>query len=406
MTRPAAFASALLVLFVSLMVSGGALAIRNGEDALGNNTIAVFAVPFGLVGTLLLWRRPRNRVAWVMTAIAVSFALWFLARQYAVFTLVTEPGSLPEGVFALWLTTGFADLGWALSFTFLPLLFPDGEIPSRRWRPVALLAAMVVVFNVVQGQLLPHHDLVVPPGAYPFGLSSHPELRGRLVAPVFLLFYLPVVIACFTAPLVRFRAAGGIERQQLKWFLFATVILFGGLFLDLVPTLLSDEGRQQFGRSGLRLEFVSGTILVAAILAVPAAIGIAILRYRLYDIDVLINRTLVYGLTTAAIAVTFFGGIVVLQTPLRALTGGSELAVAVSTLASFALFQPLRARVQTSVDRRFYRSRYDAVRTLDEFSVRLRDEVDLDDVRSDLLDALDRTVQPASASVWLREPTP
>lgn len=149
---PAALAIALLGLFVALMLAGAGFAVRNGEGAFGNSIIAVFAVPFGLVGMLLVWRRPRNRVGWVITAIALSFALWFLARQYAVFTLVTEPGSLPAGVFMLWSTQAFADVGWALAFTFLPLLFPDGRVPSPRWRPFAGAAAALVVFNILQGQ--------------------------------------------------------------------------------------------------------------------------------------------------------------------------------------------------------------------------------------------------------------
>jgi hypothetical protein len=142
--------------------------------------------------------------------------------------------------------------------------------------------------------------------------------------------------------------------------------------------------------------------VIVAFMTIPVAIGIAILRYRLYDIDVLINRALVYGATSAGIAIAFFAGIIVLQAVLRPLTGGSEVAVAISTLASVALFQPLRSRMQGAVDRRFYRSRYDAARTLDVFSVRLRDEVDLDAVRSDLVRAVHETVQPAHASVWLR----
>jgi hypothetical protein len=142
--------------------------------------------------------------------------------------------------------------------------------------------------------------------------------------------------------------------------------------------------------------------VIAAFMTMPVAIGIAILRYRLYDIDVLINRALVYGTTSAGIAIAFFAGIVVLQALLRPVTSGSEVAVAISTLASVVLFQPLRSRVQSAVDRRFYRSRYDAARTLDAFSVRLRDEVDLDAVRADLVRAVHETVQPAHASVWLR----
>jgi hypothetical protein len=177
-----------------------------------------------------------------------------------------------------------------------------------------------------------------------------------------------------------------MERQQLKW-VASSAALCAIAFGDLV-----------LGNSAK----VSQVLMVAAFMTMPAAIGIAITRYRLYDIDILINRALVYGATTAGIAFAFFAGIVVLQALLRPITTGSEVAVAASTLGSFALFQPLRGRIQRTVDRRFYRSRYDAVRTLDDFSVRLRDEVDLDAVRAELVAAVRDTVQPAHASVWLR----
>jgi len=197
----------------------------------------------------------------------------------------------------------------------------------------------------------------------------------------------------WAAVVIRFRRSRGIERLQIKWFLYAVgvvVVAVATLFpLAFLGNVIPDE-----------VFFFAFTF---SFMLIPLSVGVAILRYRLYDIDHLINQTLVYGVTTGAIAITFFGGIVVLPALLRPLISGSEVAVAVSTLVGFALFQPLRGRVQSAVDRRFYRSRYDAARTLDTFSVRLRDEVDLDAVRGGLLDAVRETVQPAHASVWLRE---
>jgi hypothetical protein len=183
----------------------------------------------------------------------------------------------------------------------------------------------------------------------------------------------------------RYRRSTGIEREQIKWLAFSAVPLVAA---GLASAILPDKLGQ--------------VLFVFLLLSVPVGIGIGVLRYRLYDIDVLINRTLVYGATSAAIAIAFFAGLVLLQAVLRPFTGGSELAVAASTLASFALFQPIRRAMQSAVDRFFYRSRYDAARTLDAFGVRLSDEVDLDAVRADLIDAVERTVQPAHASVWLR----
>jgi hypothetical protein len=200
---------------------------------------------------------------------------------------------------------------------------------------------------------------------------------------------------------VRFRRAGGIERQQMKWFAYAGAVLalvFVGTAIAYFSPLRALDPSAQIPAT-----MFGGIPTVLALVALPVGAAVAILRYRLYDIDVLINRTLVYGATTAAIAIAFFAGIVLLQAILRPLTSGSEAAVAVSTLASVALFQPLRARIQATVDRRFYRSRYDAARTLDAFAEQLRDEVDLEAVRVHLLGAVGQTMSPVHASVWLRE---
>jgi hypothetical protein len=197
----------------------------------------------------------------------------------------------------------------------------------------------------------------------------------------------------WAAVVIRFRRSRGVERLQIKWFLYAV-----GVVLLAIATLFSLSFIGNWITDEILFFMFTFTFML-----IPLSIGVAILRYRLYDIDHLINRTVVYGVTTGAIGLTFFAGVVVLPALLRPLISGSEVAVAVSTLFSFALFQPMRARVQQAVDRRFYRSRYDAARTLDAFSVRLRDEVDLDSVRGELLDAVGTTLSPAHASVWLRE---
>jgi hypothetical protein len=205
-----------------------------------------------------------------------------------------------------------------------------------------------------------------------------------------------LTFACVASLIVRYRHAGAIERQQLKWFTWA----FSVMFLDLVLSASLN------GLFGVTIPRQLGEVFwPLSVSMIPLSIGIAVLRYRLYDIDLLINRTLVYGLTTGGIAVAFFGGIVLLQTLLRPFTTGSEIAVAASTLLTVALFQPLRSRVQQGVDRRFSRARYDAARTLDAFAEGLRDEVDLDAVRVHLLGAVRETMAPDQASLWLRHPT-
>jgi hypothetical protein len=230
-------------------------------------------------------------------------------------------------------------------------------------------------------------------GAPPTVVNPH-AIDGAVGALLGYVYSSPLTYVVYLIPvaavLARFRTATGNERQQLKWFAYtSSIAMLIFVVAGIVPLFSYLAG-------------LGPLVAVIAMDLIPVSVAIAILRYRLYDIDLLINRTLVYAVTTGTIALTFFAGIVVLQALLRPFTNGSEVAVAVATLVSFALFQPIRSRVQDGVDRRFYRSRYDATRTLDAFSVRLRGEVDLDAVRAGLIDAVHGTVQPTHASVWLR----
>jgi hypothetical protein len=345
------------------------------------------------VGLLLVLRLPRQPVGWLLLAAGMLFQLSFTAVAYSWAALVRLPGTLPLGEVA-----GLIGFAWipALGCLFLAItLFPTGRLPSRRWRlPVAFVVtanALMLVASLVTPQL----QVSPPLGAQgaPLAVVDPLAIDGTLAA---LLGYVPsspltfvVYLIPLAAVLARFRTAAGIERQQLKWFAYASS--FAIVFLVAAGPLFP------------YLAGLGPLVAIIAIDLIPISVAIAILRYRLYDIDRLINRTLVYGVTTGAIALTFFAGVVVLPALLRPLISGSEVAVAVSTLVSFALFQPLRSRVQDAVDRRFDRSRYDAARTLDAFSVRLRDEVDLDAVRGELLDAVGIALSPTHASVWLRE---
>jgi len=276
----------------------------------------------------------------------------------------------------------------ALLLLLVPLLFPDGRLPSPRWRPILWLAVSATVLASL-GSLAVEQII-------PLGLPNAHRIDSvvlRIAFDLGIAMILAGTVAAVASLIDRYRRAGPTTRLQIRWFVYAAA-LFGGLAIGV--TLV-------FG--------VTSDPTIIALLSVahslfPVAIMIAVLRYRLYDIDVLIRRTLVYGLTTGFVAVAFFTGIVLLQALLRPFTTGSEVAVAGSTLASFALFQPLRLRIQAGVDRRFYHSRYDAARTLDEFSERLRDEIDLEAVAAELVAAIHRTVQPAHASVWLRERRP
>ena len=347
------------------------------------NVYGVSLVSFALLGALIAKRRPGNRFGWLLSAIAFIHACGYLLASVGGYLMYRDATPLPGAAFVVWIFVWTSTLHYGPSLTFIFLLFPDGRLPSPRWRPVAWLTLGSTIAGAIGIAMLPGrlpvYDFDNPyavDGPLPFALASISFLVG-----------VGCVIACVASLFWRYRSAGGSERQQLKWF------LYGGAVAAVAALFIVANG----------LAIAPAAQLVSTVtIVMTAAAAVAIFRYHLFDIDLLINRTLVYGLTTGGLALAFFGLVVVLQTLLRPVTGGSEIAVAGSTLGSLALVGPFRRRAQAGVDRRFYRSRYDAARTLDEFSIRLRDEVDLDAVRSGLLDAVAETLQPAHASVWLR----
>ena len=339
--------------------------------------VVLAMLAFALVGAAIMTRRPRHPVGWIYCVSGLVMAIAMAGSAYSDLALA-DP-AVPFAAEAYVLQGSFFWDSFLLPLTFGLLLFPDGRLPSPRWWPLAVLVGFVLV------------AVTVGP-AVGNAAGDTGGLPAALVVAM-----LASVFGVAASVVVRWRRARELERAQLKWVGAAVVAFVVSLVvLAAVQAVAPDSPANASTPIGI-------AIISFAFMLVPIAIGAAILRYRLYDIDLLINRAVVYGATTAGIAVAFFAGIVVLQALLRPLTGGSEVAVATSTLVSVALFQPLRRRMQSAVDRRFYRSRYDAARTLDAFSVRLRDEVDLDAVRSDLIDVVASTVQPASASVWLRE---
>jgi len=341
---------------------------------------------FATAGLLIARQQSRNALGWILLLAGLGSSFDGFAQEYATRAMVLTPGALPGGVVIAWL----ASWTWLFSsgplLTIVPQLFPTGRPLTPRWAPLLWGGVGFVVFGFFLFGLRPGpaENAMFVDNPLP-ATGALAAARDALEAPLGALMAATVAASGATL-VVRFHRARGIERQQLKWAA-SSAALCAMAFVAMVATGTSKA---------------SQIAMVGGLMTLPVAMGIAILRYRLYDIDVLINRAIVYGATTAGIAVAFFGGIVLLQALLRPITSGSELAVAASTLASLALFQPLRRRMQDTVDRRFYRARYDASRTLDEFSVRLRDEVDLDAVRVELVQAALRTVQPAHASVWLR----
>jgi len=350
------------------------------------------AVGYSTVGAVVASRRPQNPIGWILCAIGLSWALDHFNSEYAIYTLLVAPGTLPGGEVAAWFTTLVWVPGLGL-FVFMALLFPTGRLLSSRWRPFAWLSVLLVAVGTIMsafssGRIL---GLNVP---NPLGIEGLPNAYEQLQALMFAL----ICIASASA-LVRLRRARGVERQQIKWFAYAGALAASASLLNYTA----------FEAMDVRwLELVGHIPALVGILGIPTAVGIAILRYRLYEIDTLINRTLVYGALTATLVAVYFGGVTIAQAVFRALTGQEEqpqLAVVVSTLVIAALFSPLRWRIQSFIDRRFYRKKYDAAKTLEAFSAKLRDETDLDALSDDLVGVVRETMQPAHVSLWLRPDT-
>jgi hypothetical protein len=359
-----------------------------GEDPVEGLVLFSGFGMFAVVGALLVAKRPANPIGWIMSA-ASLLVLVAASETYAAYVMTTRGRPDWLTIAGVWANSWYWFMFIALAFIYLPLYFPDGRLPSRRWLPVAVIAGIGALALVVLGML---GDTLIGQNIdyrveNPIGIEGLPPVEEL---PFFAVLSVPLVIGCagaVGAVVVRFRRSRGVERQQIKWFLYASAPILTFPITDYLPGIV---GNLAFAR---------------ILIGLPAAIGIAVLRYRLYDIDVVINWTLVYGAVTATLALVYLGSMVILQYALRWLTRGeTQLAVVASTLAIAALFSPLRRRVQAFVDRRFYRQIYDAQWVLADFSARLRDETDLGRLSCDLLGVEDETVRPAHASLWLRGP--
>src|SRR5215208_5552064 len=352
------------------------------------------AVPYATVGAFVASRRPYNPVGWLFVAFGAAAAIRFTGSQYATYALLTHPGSLPGGDFI----ASFAVHLWHPGLGFLVfsfLLFPDGRLPSHRWLIVAWMCAISCVTALISG-LLEYEFLYEY--TWPENMSFvKPLFTGSLAevaATVFWYSLMVILVMLFVSGgslVLRLRRSVGEERQQLKWVVYSVALLA----FTLSATILLLIALPVLGDARLLFAFLFPII--------PISVGIAILRYRVYDIDRIINRTLVYGSLTATLVALYFGGIVVLQRIFVLLTGEqSTLAVVASTLLIADLFNPLRQRIQSVIDRRFYRKKYDARKTLEAFSTKLKDETDLEALRGDLVGVVRETMQPAHVSLWLR----
>jgi hypothetical protein len=351
----------------------------------------VTVLSFSTMGALITSRRPDNIIGWLFCAIGFAGGVRLLSTEYAAYSLVAQPDLSMGGEALAWLASWLwvPDVG---IYLLLALMFPDGRLPSARWRPLAWLIGAVVLIGTVAVALSPGPIRGLDPIDNPLGIERLPNVAVLTEA---LLYALGVVAV--GSVLVRLRRSRGVERQQIKWFAYAGVVLAASTVITYV--LSEASSLKWLGW----VAFVPGMVGNAGM---PVAVGVAILRYRLYEIDLIINRTLVYGSLTATLVALYFVGIVVLQRVFVLLTGQqSTLAVVASTLAIAALFNPLRRGLQGFVDRRFYRRKYDARKTLEAFSAKLRDETDLDALSDDLTSVVRETMQPAHVSLWLRPHT-
>jgi len=345
-------------------------------------------VSFDLTGAAIALRRPGNAVGWIFLGSGAFGGLLQLGDEYATYALFERGGALGGGAWAAWVASWSLPLAVGPISSYLFLVFPDGRPPSPRWRPVGRATIGVIVVWTAAAALLPgqlNQFVAIPNPLWPDSTGGPPGQTpfGRAITVVSVL----VAALCAAAMVQRFRRSSGVECQQLKWMAYAAAIVAIGVLL--VPVATGERKLLQ-------------VVQMSTLLLIPAAAGIAILRHRLYDVDLLIKRTVVYGSLSAILAAVYVAAVVLSEALLRPFTGASQVSVAGSTLLVAALFQPVRQRVQGLVDRGFYRARYDAGRTLDEFSVRLGDEVDLDTVGAELAEAVGTTLRPAHVSLWLR----
>ena len=355
------------------------------------------ALPFATVGAFVASRRPHNPVGWLFIAFGAAAALRFTGSQYATYALLTHPGSLPAGDFIASLAVHLWHPGLGfLVFSFL--LFPHGRLPSGRWLIVAWVSAISCVAALVSGML--EYEFLYE-YTWPENMSFvRPLFTGPVAEGATKVFWyssmviLAMLFASGASLVLRLRRSVGEERQQLKWVVYSVALLTIAVPSTILVIIV--------------LQSLESVRVFFAVLfpLIPISVGIAILKYRLYDIDLIINRTLVYGSLTVMLVALYFGGIVVLQRVFVALTGQqSTLAVVASTLLIAALFTPLRRRIQGFIDRSFYRRKYDARKTLEAFSVKLRDETDLRMLNDDLVAVVRDSMQPAHVSLWLRPKT-
>jgi MFS family permease len=357
----------------------------------GDLSWGTFPIVFAFLAALIVSYRPRNVIGWLMIAPALTSALITLSNSYL--EQFPIPPASPTAL--LYLALVIENIGWLFlifPLLFTMLLFPNGRPLSPRWRWALWAGLGMILFLILFGLSSPtfsrldNEDWIIsnPIGFLPSG-TEFPYLPWFAALMI-------LTLICAAAPFVRYRRAAGVEREQIKWLFYAS-----GLFaLFFVPGFFFPDSEEIFN--------AFNALLGIGLMAIPVAIAIAILRYRLYDINVIIRRTLVYGALTVLLLLVYFGSILLLQTIFTAVSGQqSAVAIVISTLVIAALFNPLRRRVQDFIDRRFFRRKYDAAQTLEQFAVTARDEVDLDNLTAELVQVVEETMQPEKVTLWLKK---
>ena len=351
------------------------------------------AISLSTVGAVIASRSlPNNPIGWLISTLGLVYAVDNFSAQYAIYTLLATPGSLPAGYAAAWIFSWLPIPQLGL-IAFVLLLFPNGRLPSPRWRWFFWLILLLIAVGTIWQAFAPVPVFYLGGIYNPLGVEGLPNLRRMIQTLMFTLIFISAA-----SLFVRRVRARGVERQQLKWVTYSTTLAVIGLILTFSISELT--GSVVLGWAGY-------VVLLVGLIGIPISMGIAITRYRLYEIDLVINRTLVYGLLTAILVLLYFGSVTALQYLFSLLTGqGNTLAIVASTLAIAALFMPLRRRIQGFIDRRFYRRKYDARKTLEEFGAKLRGQTDLEKLCEDLAEVVDETMQPSHISVILRSEVP
>jgi hypothetical protein len=389
-----------LILCLSIIWSAVGLLSQEGSRSalyLVGEALISLATPlvFAIVAALIVSRQPRNTIGWLLMVVVGVFVVGGSIDNY-----IEHLAPSPAPTVPLLLMVWFSNWGWLLliiPLLLILLLFPSGRPPTPRWRWAGVAAIIWATLFVLMATL--SKELTTPDFVFDNPIGVLREDIVELLAGVWIAGLLILILACSLALFVRYRRANDTEREQIKWLLYACatflVVYVGG-------TVGGVAGSTSLGG------YIWGVFFGLSLITLPAAIGIAILRYRLYEIDIVINRTLVYGALSVTLALIYFGGVTTTQAIFRALTGQLEqtqLAIVVSTLVIAALFNPLRRGIQSFIDRRFYRRKYDAVKTLEAFSAKLRDETDLEALNSELVGVVQETMQPVHVSLWLRPDT-